>query len=154
LIGINLSAGSLSRQWAYGHFAALAHRLVSEGPDGLTCALFAVGQQREWAERLAVSHSACVAVPEFPFLTVTEIIGACTLLVSCDTALIHAAAARNVPVVGLYTAHAENFWRWRPYGVACEVVQSLSTESVNGIAPETVYEKTVRLLEKTPRRLT
>jgi ADP-heptose:LPS heptosyltransferase len=88
-------------------------------------------------------------VPEFPLLTVTEIISACSLLVSCDTALIHAAAARNVPVVGLYTAHAENFRRWGPYGVACEAIQSSSTESVNDIEPDAVYGKTMALLEKT-----
>lgn len=149
LVGINLSAGGSGRQWAYGHFAELVRRLASAGPAGMKMALFSVGEQREWARVLAASHSSCVAVPEFPFLTVTEIIAACSLLISCDTALIHAAAARNVPVVGLYTAHAENFTRWGPYGIACEVLRSPAGESVNAIGPDAVYEKAMRLMEIT-----
>jgi len=147
LIGINLSAGNEHRQWAYERFAALVSLLSSRAAD-TTMALIAIGEEREWADRLAAAHSACVAVPQFPFLTVTELIGACSLLISPDTALIHAAAARKVPVVGLYTAHAENFARWGPYHEGCEVIQSSSTESVNGIAAETVCEKTIQVMKK------
>jgi ADP-heptose:LPS heptosyltransferase len=149
LIGINLSAGNSERQWAYGHFAELLRRFASEGPSGMKMALFSVGKQRDWAVRLAMSHSSCVAVPEFPFLTVVEIIAACSMLVSCDTALIHAAAARNVPVVGLYTDNTENFSRWGPYGIACEVIRSPSGENVNAIGPDAVYEKAMRLRSTT-----
>ena len=152
LVGINLSAGRSERQWAYGHFASLVDRLISAGPEGLTCALIAVDKQREWTGRLAEAHSACAAVPEFPFLTITELIGACSVLVSCDTALVHAAAARKVPVVGLYTAHAENFRRWGPYGVRSEVIQSSSDISVNSIEPETVLERTMRLIKNPSAR--
>jgi len=153
-IAVNLSAGSPERQWAYGNFAELTRRLAPVFPAGATIALIAVGAQREWAGRLAAADSSCVAVPEFPFLTITELIGACSLLISCDTALIHAAAARNVPVVGLYTAHAENFTRWGPYGVANEIIQSSSTKSVSAIGPQAVCEKTVILMKKTGLRLT
>jgi len=153
-IAVNLSAGSPERQWAYGNFAELTRRLASAGPAGAKLALIAVGKQREWAERLAAADSSCVAVPEFSFLTITEIIGSCSLLVSCDTALIHAATARKVPVVGLYTVHAENLTRWGPYGVASEVIRSSSAKSVNAIWPEAVCEKTVLLMKKTGLRLT
>ena len=148
-IAVNLSAGNPERLWAYGNFAELTRRLAPACPAGTKLALVAIGKQREWAERLAKTDSSCVAVPEFSFLTVTELIGACSLLISCDTALIHAAAARNVPVVGLYTAHAENFTRWGPYGVANEVIQSSSAKSVDAIGAEAVCEKTVVLMKKT-----
>jgi len=149
LIGINLSAGNEHRQWAYERFAALVS-LLSSRAAATTMALIAIGRQREWADRLAAAHSACVAVPQFPFLTVTELIGACSLLISPDTALIHAAAARKVPVVGLYTAHAENFARWGPYHrQGCEVIQSSSTKTINDIAPEAVFEKTVQVRKNT-----
>ena len=148
LLGINLSAGNEHRQWAYERFAALVSLLSSRAAD-TTMALVAIGQQREWAERLAAAHSACVAVPQFPFLTVTELIGACSLLISPDTALIHAAAARKVPVVGLYTAHVENSARWGPYHrQGCEVIQSSSTKTINDITPETVCEKTIQVMKK------
>jgi ADP-heptose:LPS heptosyltransferase len=154
LIAVNLSAGSPERQWAYGNFAELTRTLVSAVPAGAKLALIAVGAQREWAERLAAADSWCVVVPELSFLTITELISACSLLVSCDTALIHAAAARKVPVVGLYTAHAENLTRWGPYGVASEVIQSSSAKSVNAIWPEAVREKAILLMKKTGLRLT
>jgi heptosyltransferase III len=147
LIGINLSAGSPQRQWAYGRFAALVSLLSSRAAP-VTMALIAVGQQREWALRLAAAHSSCVAVPQFPFLTITELIGACSLLISPDTALIHAAGARGVPVVGLYTVHAENFARWAPSRERGEVIQSSSAESINGIEPVVVCEKTLNLIKK------
>jgi ADP-heptose:LPS heptosyltransferase len=140
------------RQWAYSHFAELVRRFVSAGPAGMKMALFSVGDQREWAGRLASEHPAsCAAVPELTFLTVTEIIAACSMLISCDTALIHAAAARNVPVVGLYTAQAENFTRWEPYGITCEILRSPDAESVNAIGPDAVYEKARRFMEITAR---
>jgi ADP-heptose:LPS heptosyltransferase len=147
LIAINLSAGRKERRWAYERFDALIS-LFSDRNAGITIALIAVGPQRQWAERLAAAHHACIAVPPFPFLTITELIGACSLLVSADTALIHVAAAREVPIVGLYTAHAENFARWRPYGDENDAVQSPSFETINDIAPQTVYEMARRVLER------
>jgi ADP-heptose:LPS heptosyltransferase len=114
----------------------------------LKMALFAVGEQRLWAEKIAAGNTACIAVPGYSFLTVTELIGVCSLLVSPDTALIHAAAARGVPVVGLYTAHAENFVRWGPYHVRCKVIRSSSAGNLNGIEPETVCRETLGLLEE------
>ena len=146
LIGINLSAGSGSRQWAYDRFAGLVS-LLSARTHGTTMALIAIGQQRQWAEGLAAAHPACIAAPQFSFLTITELIGACSLLISPDTALIHVAASRGVPVVGLYTSHAENFARWAPYQEGCAVIQSANTASINDISPEAVCEKTLTLLQ-------
>ena len=155
IIAINLSAGNEHRQWPYERFAALISGLSKpqvrhqKAHLRLQMALVAMGEQRTWAEKMAAGNTACVAVPENSFLTVTEIIGSCALLVSPDTALIHAAAARGVPVVGLYTANAENFVRWAPYHVRSSVVRSSSMDTLNGIEPEQVCRETIRLLEET-----
>lgn len=147
IIGINLSAGGEPRQWPYERFAGLVSLLSARTP-GATMALIAIGQQRQWAEVLAAAHPACIAVPQFTFLTITELIGACSLLISPDTALIHVAASRGVPVVGLYTSHAENFARWAPYQEGCAVIQSVNTGSISDITPEAVCEKTLQVMKK------
>lgn len=152
IIAVNLSAGNEHRQWPYERFAALIAGL-SKPPARLPQArrqmvLVAMGEQRTWAEKIAAGNTACVAVPECSFLTVTELIGSCALLVSPDTALIHAAAARGVPVVGLYTANTGNFVRWGPYHVRSRVVRSSSMDTLNGIEPEQVCRETMGLLEE------
>jgi ADP-heptose:LPS heptosyltransferase len=153
IIAINLSAGNERRQWPYERFAALITGLskqkVRHQKAHLQMALIAMGEQRKWAEKMAAGITACVAVPECSFLTVTEIIGSCALLVSPDTACIHAAAARGVPVVGLYTANNENFVRWGPYHVKNRIVRSSNMDTLDGIEPEQVCRETIRLLEET-----
>lgn len=147
LVAINLSAGNAARQWAYDRFTGLVSLLSGRMP-GTTMALIAIGQQRQWADRLAAAFPACVAVPQYDFLAITELIGGCSLLISPDTALIHVAAARGIPVVGLYTAHAENFARWAPYQEGCAVIQSSGTGSINDITPEVVCKKTLQVMKK------
>jgi ADP-heptose:LPS heptosyltransferase len=145
IIGINLSAGNGERQWPYDRFAALAGLLAAKCTDA-TIALIAIGEQRPWAERLAAEIGSCVAVPALPFLAATEFIGRCSLLVSADTALIHAAGARGVPVVGLYTENRENTLRWGPYNIPHEVIHSSSAHSIEPILPAAVGDAAVRLL--------
>ena len=146
LAAINLSAGNRYRQWTYERYAGLLSLFAARG-SALTVALIAVGEQRAWAERLAVAYDACVVVPDFSFLTIAEVLGACSLLISPDTALVHAAGAKGVPVVGLYNAYNENLVRWSPYRIRCKIVQS-STESVSDIEPGRVYDAAVQLLEE------
>ena len=146
-IAINLSSGAPLRQWSYDRFAALLARLGGTAA-GMTTALIAVGEQRAWAERLARENRGCFALPALPFLVVTEIIAACRLLVSADTAPAHAAAARGVPLVALYSGDSENFDRWRPYHAFGAVLRAPDGQGVNGIDPDAVAQETLRLLNE------
>jgi heptosyltransferase III len=146
LLAVNLSAGNAARQWSFDRFEELTAQLIKRIPDA-KIALIAVGEQRQWAERLAAGNSSCVAVPAFQFLTVTELIGRCALLVSADTALVHVASSQGVPVVGLYTDNRENLVRWGPYGVPYLIVPGSSADSLSGIEPQAVCDAAAQLLE-------
>jgi heptosyltransferase III len=146
LVAINLSAGTIQRQWGFEHYAGLV-RLIASPNAPVTMALIGIGEQRQWAEKIAAGNPACIVVPQFPFLTVVEVIGACSLLISPDTALVHAAGAHGVPVVGLYTAHAENFTRWGPYHAAGRVVLSSSTDDITSITPHMVADAARELMK-------
>jgi ADP-heptose:LPS heptosyltransferase len=148
IIAVNLSAGNTQRQWSFDRFDGLIVHLAARMPDAMIV-LIAIGEQRQWAETLAARYSSCCAAPPFPFLTVTELIGRCALLISADTALIHAASARGVPVVGLYSANAENLVRWGPYGVPSKIIQSSSVNDIGDIEPHAVVDGVVRLMEET-----
>jgi ADP-heptose:LPS heptosyltransferase len=147
LAAINLSSATPQRQWPYDHFAALIP-LLTALPALRKLALIGVGPQARWAGTLAQLDKRCIAVPAMTLTAVTEVIAACRLLISTDTALIHAAAARAVPVVALYIGDAEALSRWKPYHGLGSVIQSPPNRPVSSIAPETVRDETVKILKE------
>jgi ADP-heptose:LPS heptosyltransferase len=147
LVAINLSSATASRQWPCGHFAALI-ALLNSVPSIRKLALIGIGPQARWAETLALLDERCIAVPAMSLLAVTEVIAACRLLISTDTALIHAAAARGVPVVALYVGDAEALSRWKPYHDLGRVIQAPRGRPVAAIEPETVFDETVKAVHE------
>jgi ADP-heptose:LPS heptosyltransferase len=144
-LAINLSAGVTHRQWGLEKYRALLALLFKDRTENGRVLLISYGSQLEWAQRLAAEFTGCIAMPQLPFLTTVEIIGKAGLLVSPDTSLVHAAAARGIPVVGMYTADPENFARWRPWGTACKTVQSSVPGSIESIGPDQVYAAVLEL---------
>ncbi len=147
IVAINLSSATPQRQWPFGHFAALI-KLLCSLPSVRKLVLIGVGPQTAWAATLSHLDERCIAVPSMPITAVTEVIAACRLLISTDTALIHAASARAVPVVALYIGDAEAFSRWKPYHGLGRVIQSPPGLPVSAIAPETVFAATMELLKE------
>jgi ADP-heptose:LPS heptosyltransferase len=147
LVAINLSSATASRQWPFGHFAKFI-TLCASAREIRKLLLIGVGPQAAWAQTLADIDHRCMAVPAMSLPAVTEVIAACRLLISTDTALIHAAAARNVPVMALYVGDAEAFARWKPYHGQGRVIQSRSGEPVASITPEAVFEETTNVLKE------
>ncbi len=147
LVAINLSSATASRQWPCGHFAALIGLLASM-PSIRKLVLIGVGPQSLWAGTLAKLDERCIAAPPMPLPAVTEVIAACRLLISTDTALVHAAAARNVPVVALYVGDTEALSRWKPYHGLGRVIQSPCGQPVAAIAPETVLDETLKVVHE------
>jgi ADP-heptose:LPS heptosyltransferase len=147
LVAINLSSATASRQWPCGHFAALI-ALLNPISAIRKLALIGVGPQARWAETLALLDERCIAAPAMSFPAVTEIISACRLLISTDTALIHAAAARGVPVIALYVGDAEALSRWKPYHGLGRVIQAPPGRPVAAIEPETVLDETLKIVHE------
>jgi ADP-heptose:LPS heptosyltransferase len=147
LVAINLSSATPQRQWPSDHYAALIKHLCSL-PSVRKLALIGVGPQAVWAATLAHLDARCMVVPSMPLTAVTEVIAASRLLISTDTALVHAASARGVPVVALYIDDAEAFSRWKPYHGLGRVIQSPPGLPVSAIAPDTVFRTTMELLKE------
>ena len=125
VIGVNCSAGSDNRQLSREQYGSIL-RGIRQVPHLAHCPilLFAVQQQRLWAQQYAQELRQTVLIPECSVLTVYELISKLGLLVSPDTSLIHFASAHGVPVVGMFSTHWQNAVRWAPYYVPHKIVLS------------------------------
>ncbi|MBD3320654.1 MAG: hypothetical protein GF350_06125 [Chitinivibrionales bacterium] len=147
ILGINLSAGSPERQWSpekYGRLIELLQE-VSAGWGTMAIVLFSAGRQHSRAQVLSRRFEDVFVVPQTGFLTVSEMLARTDLLISPDTAMIPAACAHKVPVVGLYRDHRQTLTRWGPFGVPFRIVKPSGGSSFEFIKPEDVCEATCEL---------
>ena len=146
MVGVNLSAGSVARQWPLEQYRDLVERLSSD--PRMSVLLFGAGRQREWKAILADAFPPCIAAPDADILVMSELIRRLNLLISPDTSLIHIASAWNIPVVGLYGEDNENFRRWQPYRVPSRILFSHSPLNLDTIEPAVVHHNTLELLRQ------
>jgi len=146
IIGINLSAGKIERQWKYENYLRLSLMIQEHFVRSVKVILFSHGEQRQWAEQIARQTGFHIA-PSTDILTTAEILRYCKLLFTPDTAFLHLASAVKIPVVAIYCTAGENLVRWRAYGVkARELVASQSLD-VNEISVQEVFKEINDILE-------
>jgi ADP-heptose:LPS heptosyltransferase len=142
IIGINLSAGEMNRQWLEKSWEELLQLysdetfIVLSGPEG-----------REEKQRIETRFSNVLASPSTQNIYEAGlIIATVKLLITPDTSLIHVASCYDIPVIGLYREAPQDLSRFGPLFIPFELIIS-ATGEVSDISVTAVAEK-VQLLAK------
>lgn len=150
-IGVNLSAGGENRWWGEENFVVLCRMLTAAGRVPF------VIHGPDHAVRARSVLQACpgaLAAPPVPdLLHLSALLDGLRMMVSPDTSVVHIAASRGIPVVGLYLPAARGLPRWHPWGVPSAVLTSGDSASLASIAPSMVFGQVERLLGLTEEAL-
>ncbi len=151
LIALHLSARKPSQRWSAANFAALARALHRESGAAFLL-LWAPGGSEGRAhpgddEKAREVIEAAGAVPVLPLATrrlevLIAALAHCDAVICCDGGAMHLAAALGKPIVCLFGR--SDAARWRPWGVAHELLQKDSRE-VSDIAPREALAAYARL---------
>jgi len=138
-IGLNLSAGSITRVWEDSKCREFIHCILSTYQN-CRVVILTVGQDRARGEALVGGFDSSVyhVPPGLSLTGAAALISQLDLLVTPDTSLVHIARAFKVPVVGLYTQFMKNFLLWRPYGQEVGAVVSGNDYNVHDITVDQV----------------
>ncbi len=108
LIGVQAGSSLEGRRWSASHFARLGDRLVNDLNARIL--LFGVKSELVIGESImgAMKNADRVInlIGETDITELTGLVGRCNYLVTNDTGTMHIAAALDVPIVGLFFAHA------------------------------------------------
>ncbi len=144
-IGINISAGNPLRIWGERSTAELCSVLISSGFVPL---LFSTPDDREQALRISSEISGVLVIPECKtILHAASLLKDLKMLITLDTALVHIAAAHEVPVVGLFPQRESHMPLWYPWKVDNELIRTPS-ERVEDITVQDVEKSFRKLLAK------
>lgn len=144
-VAINLSAGSTYRIWSLEKWIAVLDGLLAS-EEGTHFLVFAMGGEIEMVQALQerfgerIHYRKCETILEAGLY-----LQRARILISPDTALIHLAAAKGVPVVGLYQNDERNLNLFTPYGVPCKSIVSEDL-TLNSIQPDQVLNAAQELL--------
>jgi len=152
IIGINISAGSDSRQWSEDKYKELISRLLKQyGKCEIT--LICTPSDREYGKRLLGYFKERVHLipPNLNIREASAIISKFNLLISPDTSLIHIARSFNVAVVGLYCSFMDNYKLWFPFGQKNGVVLSDSENDIKSITVDIIAAEIEIVLSETDK---
>jgi heptosyltransferase III len=151
LVGVHISARKASQRWPAERFAELLRRLDT-APGTACMLLWAPGSARnalhpgddEKAQDIAAALPGLPLVP-VPTFQLDELIAAlslCHRIICADGGAMHLAAALGRPIVCMFGQSEPA--RWRPWGVAHELLQS-GSHDVADIMVENVMQAIARL---------
>ncbi|MDH4035524.1 MAG: hypothetical protein OEV80_17150, partial [candidate division Zixibacteria bacterium] len=147
-VGINISAGSPTRNLALSKFSALIDGIIAEHA-GVQCVIVCTSGDRERGRQLVENREGkAYLVPQgLSLLEAAAIIEKFDLFVSPDTSLIHMARLMRVPVVGLYSGHLRNYHFWKPYRQEHGSVVSSHPGHLHDIEVSRILEEVDKLLK-------
>lgn len=147
LITLNLSASRPSRRWTVQGWRLLIDELVQYRPRARFIALSAPDQRPE-CEILAREYEAVTTVPTRNLMEAVALVARSDLLVTVDTGIVQAAAARGVPQVVLYNGDHEVYLRFAPQSVAHRAVLAARGSAVGTISATEVSHEVIHLLSE------
>ncbi len=134
----NISAGSPTRYWRQEHWKTLLRNL---GADRYDIVLSSTPDDKPLLEDIHIAVPHTRIFPSRSIMDVVSLVKASTLVLTPDTAVIHIAAAFNVPCVALYNAPAWNFHKFAPLSSIHAALQPPSGhEYLRDIQPEVVLQ--------------
>jgi len=123
LIGIQVGAGRLVKQWPAERLAAVAARLMSE--FNATIVLTGAQEDRTTADALRANLPESTGVIDLvgalDLVTLAAVLARLSLLITPDTGPMHIAAVVDTPVVAIFGPASPE--RWGPLSQHCQVVR-------------------------------
>ena len=145
-IVLNLSTRDPRKSWGGENSVKLLRAL---GAAGHSTVVVSAPEDRQKALAVAEAGGA-LAAPESPdILSVAALLDGARLLVTPDTAMVHVAAAHQVPVVGLYVPGESHMPLWYPWQVPMRTVLATDPAGVSTISVQDVLDSVSELLSET-----
>jgi len=146
-LALNLSAGNAYRIWPLDRWIAVVADLLAL-PERYHILLFAMEGEHEMIRALQARFGDRIRhCQTATLLEAGRFLQQARLLISPDTALIHLAAAKGVPIVGLYQQDERNRTLFGPYRVPAKMVVSEDL-TLNSIQPAQVLDAVRALLSR------
>jgi ADP-heptose:LPS heptosyltransferase len=142
LVGINISAGNISRFWGIENYKRLVETLSGRNVNVL---LLCSPSDSSLAEEIASDKVKVFYSGSFDEFS--AIIGRLNLLFTPDTSVVHIASAFRIPVFGLYVNYNTTEMIWTPYksDFDCIITKEPTLENIKF---EDVINKLIPFLEK------
>ncbi len=143
-ICINLSANNKARYWPEENWNHLLSRLIEDNRKVLlTCK----PEDKGLAQRLEHPDHQIFYYPTKSLYAVFSVIRGARLIITPDTAVVHMAAAFNVPIIGLYANRPNNINKFRPLSEISQIiVDPVSKDTIYHIEVDRVYNAVHEIL--------
>jgi ADP-heptose:LPS heptosyltransferase len=142
-IVINLEAKSPSREWGFNNIHDFIQRVAVERSNIVNVLIASPNFRKYFRDELAgLSSNNCVIFETETIHHVAALIENSALVISPDTAIVHIAAALGKKTIAFYPSADE----WLPYSSSATVLFPERWEPISSIAVDTVYSKTISLL--------
>ncbi len=145
LFSINLSASRESRMWTLDMWRKLISNLAKDRPDSAFIVL-GMPSERPQCEALASEFESVSTIPTLSLMEAVAITARTDMLITVDTGIVQAAAARGVPMVVLYNGDHEVYLRFAPESVPHRAVLAPRNEPVASIKADEVSREVIHLL--------
>ncbi len=133
-IALNFFGAARRRRFTPEHIRAILQTLTRVFPQQ-SWLLLGFPEVNEWLSALASEFSGCYVFAETESIFDNmALIASAKAVLSPDTAVVHIAVALDKPLIGLYSAEAQNFANWYPYSQQAQVLRY--QHDVNEINPE------------------
>lgn len=150
LFSLNLSATRASRRWTLDAWRKLIKELLEYRPEARFLAISAPDQRAE-CEALTREFTSVTTVPTGSLLEAVALVVRTDMLITVDTGIVQAAAARGIPMVVLYNGDHEVYLRFAPQSVQHRAVLAPHGEPVAKILPSEVSHEVMHLLAELER---
>lgn len=144
-IAINLSAGTASREWTSNSYRNLIRELGEVMPEARFL-LTSAPAERFLCTQLAGEFKSASTLETRSLIEASSLVARADLLITPDTGIVQAAAARDVPMVVLYNGDHEVYSHFGPQSVPHRAVLAKRGESVSSIDPAAVVHEVMHLL--------
>jgi ADP-heptose:LPS heptosyltransferase len=150
LVGLNLSAGMARREWPLDKYEKFLHTAIEKYDrqiSGWVVLTNPADPARSARLIEKVMHKKLIALAgQSDFRVIMELLPVFSLIVSPDTAIVHAASATGVPVLGMTIGQSANVWE--PYGVPYVIVTAADYYSLADLPVEQVLGGFDRLIKR------
>lgn len=147
IIAVNICAGNPYRSWSLERNRELLHVLLDGHPE-FTIFLITDSSREAMAQVLsAVDKERVKIVPvTSDFRNIVAFLKSALIVITPDTAMVHAAASVGTPVLVMYSLKASFLTEWMPHGVPYEAVKTDGVKDLETIQPGQVMSAFNRLL--------
>lgn len=147
LITINVSASRASRRWTLEGWRSLIQQLLQDKPAARFYVL-GTPEDQEMCMALATEFPEVHTVATRSLLDAVAIIARSSFLITNDTGIVQAAAARGISMVVLYNGDHEVAIRFAPQSVVHKLLLAPRKQTVAAIPAEKVLNATKALMKE------